>query len=73
MKIYIKERIVFLGRSLVWSVLLFSVLMLVINFDDLKQQFTGNYVTVTCNQDTTLQKVNRVTVSTKAQIVKPKV
>ena len=73
MRADIKNQVTFLGRSMIWSSLLFVMLMLIINLDDVKRKLTGNYVTITRNNDTVMQKVTPVTVSEKVTAPKPKV
>jgi hypothetical protein len=44
-----KQRFAFCGRSLLWSLLLYTVLMLVINWDDVKNSVRGKNPTTIVN------------------------
>ncbi len=52
-----KRRIIFAGRSLVWGTLLFTAIMLLLNWNDVKTSVNGKYVIITNAQDTVMHRI----------------
>ena len=71
MKKNFRDLLLFFCRSMAWASALFLLIMLVINVDDIKRQVDGNYVIVTSNHDTSLQKAIPGTATTNVKS-KPK-
>ena len=51
-----KRRLYFISGSLLWAVLLFSVLMIVLNWNDMRN-IGGRYVVISSQTDTIIHKV----------------
>ncbi len=63
MKQLLKKRFVFIVRSMLWSVLLYAILMLALNWDDVSNKVRGtNPVTVMSNIPQTPTKNDPVTI-----------
>lgn len=51
-----KRRLYFISGSLLWAVLLFSVLMIVLNWNEMRN-IKGSYVIISSQTDTIIHKV----------------
>ncbi len=52
-----KKRMIFAGKSLVWGTLLFSIVMILLNWNDIRGSVTGKYVIITNTQDTIIHRI----------------
>ena len=52
----IKRRLYFVSSSLMWAVLLFSIMMIVLNWNDM-HNISGRYVIISSQTDTIIHKV----------------
>lgn len=51
------KRFVFAVRSLVWGTILFSMVMLLLNWNDVRSTVSGKYVIITNAQDTVMHRI----------------
>jgi hypothetical protein len=52
-----KRRVVFAGKSLVWASMLFTTVMVLLNWNDVRTSISGKYETISNERDNIIQKV----------------
>ena len=55
----ILKRIAFIGKSMLWSVCLYVLLMFAFNFDEIKNNMNGNHAAVVINTDQQSDAINK--------------
>ena len=63
MKKEMKSKVTFWVRSLTWTLILYSMVMLFANWEDIKNNIKGSFVTISVNKDSIIQKVSAVNVA----------